>query len=161
MAKTEKPVIDLDLSVKSGIVIRARETLRVPATVTGKPYPSITWTINDAKPDKDRVEITAEGNDSVVVIKNVQRKDSGKYHISACNPSGIKGASIRVEVMGEWKSRAEHRCFIADKVQIGDAVKKTNKHEHFCFIFRRSWTRHRPETCCGHSQDDLPELGRP
>lgn len=144
-AKTEKPVIDLDLSVKSGIVIRAGETLRVPATVTGKPYPSITWTINDAKPDKDRVEITAEGNDSVVVVKNVQRKDSGKYHISACNPSGIKAASIRVEVMGEWKSRVEHRCFIVDKVQTGDTVKKQtnmNTEGYFCFIFRRSWTRH-------------------
>lgn len=97
-------MIDFDLSVKNGIVIRAGETLRVPATVTGKPYPSITWTINDSKPDKDRVEVTAEGNDSVVVIKNVQRKDCGKYHISACNPSGIKAASVRVEVMGEYKS---------------------------------------------------------
>lgn len=104
MAKTEKPVIDLDLSVKNGIVIRAGETLRVPATVTGKPYPSITWTINDSKPDKDRVEVVAEGNDSVVVIKNVQRKDCGKYHISACNPSGTKAASLRVEVMGAYKS---------------------------------------------------------
>lgn len=103
MAKTEKPVIDLDLSVKNGIVIRAGETLRVPATVTGKPYPSITWTINDSKPDKDRVEVVAEGNDSVVVIKNVQRKDCGKYHIYACNPSGTKAASLRVEVMGEFR----------------------------------------------------------
>lgn len=95
----------MELAVKSGVIIRAGETLRLPATVTGKPYPSITWTKDDAKPDKDRVEILTEGNDSIVSIKNVQRKDSGKYHISACNPSGIKAASTRVEVMGEWKSR--------------------------------------------------------
>lgn len=120
MAKTEKPVIDLELSVKNGIVIRAGETLRVPATVTGKPYPSITWTINDSKPDKDRVEVVAEGNDSVVVIKNVQRKDCGKYHISACNPSGIKAASIRVEVMGEYKSiqGGERLSFIVEAKSI-------------------------------------------
>lgn len=101
LPSTELPVIELDLSVKNGVIIRAGELLRVPATVTGKPYPSITWTKDDSKPDKDRVEILTEGNDSVVSIKNVQRKDCGKYHISACNPSGTKAASTRVEVMGE------------------------------------------------------------
>lgn len=94
-------MIELALSVKNGIVIRAGETLLVPATVTGKPYPSITWTKDNSKPDKDRVEILTEGNDSIVSIKNVQRKDCGKYQISACNPSGSKSASTRVEVMGE------------------------------------------------------------
>ncbi len=105
LPSTEMPVIELDLSVKNGVIIRAGENLLVPATVTGKPYPSITWTKDDGKPDKDRVEILTEGNDSIVSVKNVQRKDSGKYHISACNPSGTKNASTRVEVMGEWKSR--------------------------------------------------------
>lgn len=105
LPSTESPVIDLDLAIKNGVVIRAGENLRVPATVTGKPYPSITWTKDDAKPDKDRVEILTEGNDSIVSIPNAQRKDCGKYHISVCNPSGIKGASIRVDVMGEWQSR--------------------------------------------------------
>ncbi|CAG5962790.1 unnamed protein product, partial [Menidia menidia] len=65
----------------NGVIIRAGEHLRVPATVTGKPYPSITWTKDDSKPDKDRVEILSEGNDSVVSIKNVQRKDCGKYPV--------------------------------------------------------------------------------
>lgn len=105
LPSSEIPVIELDLSVKNGVVIRAGETLRVPATVTGKPYPSITWTKDDGKPDKDRVEILTEGNDSIVSIANVQRKDCGKYQISACNPSGIKSAWTRVEVMGEWKIR--------------------------------------------------------
>lgn len=104
----EIPVVELDLSVKNGVVIRAGETLRLPATVTGKPYPSITWTINDGKPDKDRVEILTEGNDSIVVVKSAQRKDCGKYHISACNPSGTRGASTRVEVVGEYQ-RGETR----------------------------------------------------
>ncbi|KAF3843790.1 hypothetical protein F7725_002639 [Dissostichus mawsoni] len=95
----EKPVIEMELAIKAGVFIRAGENLRLPATVTGKPYPSIEWTIEDSKPDKDRVEILTEGNDSIVSIKNIQRKDSGKYHISVCNPSGIKNASTRVEVM--------------------------------------------------------------
>lgn len=97
----EIPAIELDLSVKNGVVIRAGETLRLPATVTGKPYPSISWTMDDGKPDKDRVEILTEGNNSIVSIKNIQRKDCAKYQISACNPSGTKAASTRVEVMGK------------------------------------------------------------
>lgn len=103
---TEIPLIEMDLAIKNGVIIRAGETLHLPATVTGKPYPSITWTKDDAKPDKDRVEILTEGNDSIVFIKNAQRKDCGKYHISACNPSGTKAASTRVEVMGRCCSAA-------------------------------------------------------
>lgn len=98
----EVPMIELDLSVKNGVVIRAGENLRLPATVTGKPYPSIAWTKDDGKPDKDHVEILTEGNNSIVAIKNIQRKDCGKYQITACNPSGTKSAATRVEVMGEW-----------------------------------------------------------
>ena len=99
----------MDLSVKNGVIIRAGETLRLPATITGKPYPSISWTKDDSKPDKDRIEIVTEGNDSIVVIKNVTRKDCGKFTVSACNPSGIKNASARVDVMGECESREAGR----------------------------------------------------
>lgn len=94
-------MIDLDVSVKNGVIIRAGETLLIPATVTGKPYPAITWTKDDGKPDKDRVEILSEGNNSILSIANVQRKDGGKYTISACNPSGTKLAWSRVEVMSK------------------------------------------------------------
>ena len=93
-------MIELDLSVKNGVIIRAGETLNLPATVTGKPKPSITWVVNDGKPDKERVEILEDGEQSIVQIKNVQRKDCGKYLISACNPSGTKSAWARVDVMG-------------------------------------------------------------
>ena len=90
----------MDLAVKNGVIIRAGETLNLPATVTGRPKPSITWTKDDGKPDKERVEILEDGNESIVHIKNAQRKDSGKYLISVCNPSGIKSGWARVDVMG-------------------------------------------------------------
>lgn len=104
LLSTEKPVVDMDLAIKNGIIVRAGETLSIPATVTGKPYPCITWTKDDRKPEKDRVEVLTEGNDSILVIQNVQRKDGGKYQISACNPSGIKNVWTRVEVVGESRN---------------------------------------------------------
>uniref|UniRef100_A0A3B5B967 Ig-like domain-containing protein n=1 Tax=Stegastes partitus TaxID=144197 RepID=A0A3B5B967_9TELE len=39
--------------------------------------------------------------DNVFSLRIKDRKDCGKYQISACNPSGTKTASTRVEVLGE------------------------------------------------------------
>ena len=103
------PVIELDLSVKNDLIIKAGENLRVPATVTGRPYPCLTWTKDDGKPDKDRVEILTEGNVSILSLNNIQRKDGGKYMITAMNPSGKKAAWTRVEVVGELKSGASEQ----------------------------------------------------
>uniref|UniRef100_A0A8C7YJV1 Ig-like domain-containing protein n=1 Tax=Oryzias sinensis TaxID=183150 RepID=A0A8C7YJV1_9TELE len=94
----DPPKVFLSGSLQSGLSVRRGCEI---STVTGKPYPSISWTKDDNKPDKDRVEILSEGNNSIVSIKNVQRKDCGKYQISVCNPSGIKSAWTRVDVMGE------------------------------------------------------------
>lgn len=104
LPSTEMPVIEMDLAVKSGMIVRAGTTLLIPAKVTGKPYPFISWTKDDGKLDKDRVEVLTEGENSIISVQNCQRKDCGKYTISACNPSGIKNVSARVEVVGEWKS---------------------------------------------------------
>lgn len=98
---TEVPVIDLDISVKNGLVIRAGEMLRIPAHVTGKPKPSLVWTKDDGTPDKERAEIEEVDQDSTFIIKTSKRSDTGKYQITAANPSGIKSAWTRVEVMGK------------------------------------------------------------
>lgn len=95
------PVIELDISVKNGVVVRAGEMLRIPAYVTGKPFPSLKWTKDDGALEKDRMEVEEAGHDSTLVIKCTKRSDHGKYQIQAANPSGIKSASTRVEVMGE------------------------------------------------------------
>lgn len=95
------PVIELDISVKQGLIVRAGELLRIPAHVTGKPKPSITWTKDDAAPDKARAEIEEVGQDSTFIIKTSKRSDSGRYQISAANPSAIKYAWTRVEVVGK------------------------------------------------------------
>lgn len=95
------PVIELDISVRNGVVVRAGEMLRIPAHVTGKPFPSLKWTKDDGAIDKDCMEVEEAGNDSTIVIKSTKRSDHGKYHIQAANPSGIKSASTWVEVMGK------------------------------------------------------------
>lgn len=95
------PIIELDISVKSGFVVRAGEILKIPANVKGKPKPSLSWTKDDAAPDKERVEIEEVGQNSTLIIRNSKRSDSGKYQITAANPSAIKSAWTRAEVVGE------------------------------------------------------------
>lgn len=100
-------MIELDVSITKDMIIRAGETLCIPATVTGKPYPYVNWTKDDRNPDKDLVQITTEGNKSILSLPNIQRKDAGKYQISAANPSGIKNAWTRVEVVGKSRKSGQ------------------------------------------------------
>lgn len=98
-----KPVIDLGVNVKAGHFVRAGEMLVIPALVTGKPKPSIAWTKDEKEPDKERVEIQEAGDNSTLIIKNAKRSDSGRYQLTAANPSGIKSAWTMVEVVGEYR----------------------------------------------------------
>lgn len=96
----DPPVVELDLSLKNNVIIRAGTTLRLPAHITGRPPPYVKWTKDDGTPNKERVEIESEGKQSVLIIKNITRKDEGKYQVIAANSSGTKSAWTRVEVYG-------------------------------------------------------------
>lgn len=94
-------MVDFDIAVRNGVIIRAGETLRLPAFVTGRPVPELKWTKDEAEPDKERVVIETEGKNSILSIKNALRTDHGQYQITGTNPSGTKSASVRVDVMGK------------------------------------------------------------
>lgn len=98
---TEAPGVEFDVSVRNGIIIRAGETLRLPAVVTGRPVPEVKWTKDDAEPDKEHTVIETERKNSSLTIKNALRTDHGIYQITGTNPSGTKSASVKVDVMGK------------------------------------------------------------
>lgn len=79
----------------------AGQTLKIPATVTGRPTPTIEWAVEEGELDKDRVVIENVGTKSELTIKNALRKDHGRYVITATNSSGSKSAGTRVEVFGK------------------------------------------------------------
>lgn len=97
----EPPNVELDVSVKNGIQILAGKTLRIPATVTGRPTPTIVWTLEEGALDKDRVVIENIGTKSELIIQNALRKDHGRYVITATNESGSKFAATRVDIFGK------------------------------------------------------------
>lgn len=51
--------------------------------------------------NKEKVEIINEGNSSVLNIASAERKDHGRYIITASNESGTKSAATRVEIFGK------------------------------------------------------------
>lgn len=92
--------MEFDASVKNGVIIKAGESLKLPATVTGRPQPKVKWAKDEVEVDKERMIVETEGKNSTLFIKNAVRTDHGKYQISGTNNSGTKVAETRVDVMG-------------------------------------------------------------
>lgn len=94
--------MDFAVSVKNGVIIKAGESLRLPAVVIGRPQPEVKWAKDEADIDKERVIVETDGTNSTLFIKKAVRADHGKYQISGTNSSGTKTADTRVDVMGQY-----------------------------------------------------------
>lgn len=100
LCPAESPVVDFDDSVKNGVMIKAGESLRLPAVVRGRPQPEVKWAKDEAEIDKERMIVETVGKNSTLFIKKAVRADHGKYQITGTNSSGSKTAETRVDVMG-------------------------------------------------------------
>ena len=91
------------MKLLAGITVKAGTKIELPARVTGKPEPRITWTKADhvLRPDK-RISIETKPNQSIVTITDSKRDDSGTYIIEAVNTSGRATAVVEVNVLGEF-----------------------------------------------------------
>lgn len=81
--------------------IKAGQKLRIEAHVYGKPQPVCKW----LKGDQDvvtssRLAVHKAEKSCVLIIKDVSRKDSDFYTLTAENSSGTDSQKIRVIVMG-------------------------------------------------------------
>lgn len=85
-------------------MIKAGESLKLPAVVIGRPQPEVKWAKDDAEIDKGRMIVETDGKNSSLFIKKAVRKDHGKYQISGTNSSGTKAAETKVDVMGQCHS---------------------------------------------------------
>lgn len=85
------------------IGIKAGKKLRIEAHIYGKPHPICKW----KKGDQDvltssRLAVHKADNTSVLIIKDVTRKDSDYYSLTAENSSGVATQKIKVVVMGTF-----------------------------------------------------------
>lgn len=98
---TEAPEICLDVKLLAGITVKAGTKIELPATITGKPEPKVTWNKAESllRVDK-RVSIESKPGHSTVIITESTRSDSGTYIIEAVNTSGRATAVVEVNVLG-------------------------------------------------------------
>eukprot|EP00061_Rhincodon_typus_P019022 g48455.t1 len=107
------------------ISIKAGKKLRIEAHISGKPTPTCTW----MKGDEDvipssRLVVHNAKDTSVLIIKDVTRKDSAYYKLTAENSSGIASQKIRIVVMGMYIH------YVAEEFTV------TNLEEHAQYQFR-------------------------
>lgn len=90
------------MKLLAGLTVKAGTKIELPATVTGKPEPKITWTKADTllKQDK-RITIENVPQKSTVTIVDSKRSDTGTYIIEAVNVCGRATAVVEVNVLGK------------------------------------------------------------
>uniref|UniRef100_A0A8C5FSQ2 Titin n=1 Tax=Gadus morhua TaxID=8049 RepID=A0A8C5FSQ2_GADMO len=96
--KLEAPDLDLDTDMRKMINIRSASTLRLFVPVRGRPAPEVKWGKAEGE-IKETAQIDNTGSYASLVIENVDRFDTGKYTLTAENPSGVKSVFISVRVL--------------------------------------------------------------
>lgn len=76
--------IFLDVKLLAGLTVKAGTKIELPATVTGKPEPKITWTGDMLLKQDKRITIENVPKKSTVTIMDSKRSDTGTYIIEGC-----------------------------------------------------------------------------
>lgn len=86
------------------VTVRAGSKMVVEAIVAGKPAPFCKWKQgNEDVLTSDRVSVVKTLTTCTLIIKNVNRKDSGYYSLSAENSTNKVNQILRVTVMGQYR----------------------------------------------------------
>ncbi|KAH8269759.1 hypothetical protein KR018_000421 [Drosophila ironensis] len=96
----EKPRLHLDGLVGKRVKVRAGEPVNISIPISGAPTPSIEWKRRDEKiNEENRVSYDTNSERTVFRIDDSNRKDSGKYTVTATNEFGKDTADIEIIVV--------------------------------------------------------------
>ena len=88
----------IDRNFLRDIRVKAGKTVELDVPVSGEPPPTKKWSLN-AESAPDRWVITCEDYKTNVLIKNTERKDTGKLTLTATNINGVDSATITLVVL--------------------------------------------------------------
>lgn len=87
------------------VTVRAGSKMMIEAIVAGKPAPVCKWKQgNEDVLTSDRLSIVKTLTTTTLIIKNVTRKDSGYYSLSAENSTAKINQILKVVVMGKFET---------------------------------------------------------
>uniref|UniRef100_A0A3Q2DZI3 Titin n=1 Tax=Cyprinodon variegatus TaxID=28743 RepID=A0A3Q2DZI3_CYPVA len=87
------------------VTVRAGSKMLIEGIVAGKPAPFCKWKqSNEDVLTSDRLSVIKTQTTCTLIIKNVNRKDSGYYSLSAENSTGKVNQILRVIVQGQSKN---------------------------------------------------------
>lgn len=121
------------------VTVRAGSKMTIEAIVAGKPAPVCKWKQgNEDVLTSDRLSIVKTLTTTSLIIKNVTRKDSGYYSLSAENSTAKINQILKVIVMG----KLEQRLFTPLVLVNTSAVLCPAFHyQHVCCLcLRHPWT---------------------
>ena len=96
------PEAELSAELKECLELNAGATMRLHATIKGRPYPKVTWAkMNTNIKDRQGIIIKSTNTDTTVMVESVNRYDAGKYILNLESLAGMKMYTIVVKVFGE------------------------------------------------------------
>lgn len=99
-AHTETPDFELPDDLKKTVCLRAGGSLRLFVKVTGRPFPTLTWSKTGVDlHNRGFIEVT--NTSTTLIIDKAHRYDAGKYTLVAENMAGKQEVSILVKVYGK------------------------------------------------------------
>lgn len=84
------------------VIVTAGSDLVLDGAVGGKPEPTVYWSKGEKILELgEKYSLTFTATRAMVVIKNCDRYDTGRYILTVKNASGVKTASVNVKVLGQ------------------------------------------------------------
>lgn len=114
------------------VTAKAGTKLKVEALVSGKPVPVTTWKRgSDDVVTSDRLSVQKTLSSSTLMIKDVSRKDSGYYSLSAENNISKVNQILRIIIMGKLPVK-KNNVFIT--ISIVNVFVMPKIYKYICFL---------------------------
>ena len=81
-----KPVIDVKVS--GAVTVKAGDSVRIEAAITGKPQPEVIWSTDKCTDVNPRLSYETGEDYSKFLLTKSKRSDTGKYNVTATNSAG-------------------------------------------------------------------------
>ena len=99
----EKPQIHFEEDCVDYSVLKGKP-VNIWVSITGHPYPKISWTFKDKDvlQDKD-IKLMSGGDNHLMSIRKTTKKHQGVYQVKAVNEAGKETKDVSVNVYGKYQ----------------------------------------------------------